>query len=273
MSTRGSPVSEPAPEEKVDRRRLNGQATRDRMVAEAELLFAERGFDGASTRALADAGGAEVAMIVYHFGSKLGLYREVMIRRAETLNARRLQELDEVLESSRGKPNLAQIVHALVASNIRMRTDAALGGLPVARLIARELIDPANSARHTISDMFDALAARFVQAIQLSLPEASVEAVHWSYHFAISAMVQTMANVNRLEELSQGVCDASDSEAVIDRLVPFIVGGMRACVAQHKKLAKAAVAAPKVRRKTAAAAGGAPPRKTGTLRKRGNRPD
>lgn len=223
----------PNAEVSVDKRRLAGQATRDRMLAAAERVFADKGFDGASTRLLAEEAGADLAMIVYHFGSKLGLYREVLLRRAERLNALRLGELDEVLARSNERPDLSAIVFALVATNIRMRTDPELGGLPVARLIARELIDPAQSDRRTIGDMFDTLARRFVDAIKLALPAASNEAVYWAYHFAISAMVQTMANVDRLEDFSKNNCDMSDGERVIDHLVPFIVEGMRGCVAAH----------------------------------------
>jgi len=212
-----------------DKRRLAGEATRERLLSAAERVFAQKGYDGAGTRELAEAAGADVAMIVYHFGSKLGLYREVMTRRARPLNDKRLAELDRVLEASKGRPELADVIHALVASNIRMRSDPEMGGLPVARLIAREMIDPEQPDRHTIAEMFDTLAARFVAAIKLALPGTEDEPLYWAYHFAISAMVQTMANVGRLEELSGNVCDMSDSERVIEHLVPFIVAGVRAC--------------------------------------------
>lgn len=214
---------------RTDKRRLAGEATRERLLSAAERVFAEKGYDAAGTRELAEAAGTDVAMITYHFGSKLDLYREVMTRRAHPLNEKRLGELDQVLEAAKGKPSLEAVVHALVASNIRMRGDPEMGGMSVARLIAREMIDPAQPHRHAIADMFDTLAARFVAAIKLAMPGITEESVHWAYHFSISAMVQTMANVGRLEQLSDGVCDMTDPERVIDHLVPFIVGGIKAC--------------------------------------------
>lgn len=217
----------------ADKRRAAGQATRERLLAAAEHLFANRGFDATSTRALVEQAGVDIAMIVYHFGSKLGLYREVLLRRAERVNALRLAELDAVLARHDGPPDLTAVVHALVATNIRLRTDADLGGLPIARLFARELIDPDQAGRRTIHEMFDAAAQRFIAAIHQALPDASSESVHWAYHFAISAMVQTMANVNTLEDLSRGACDMSDSERVIDHLVPFVVSGIQGCIAAH----------------------------------------
>lgn len=52
--------------------------TRDRLLREAELLFADRGFNGVTVREICSAAHANVAAVNYHFGDKLGLYREVM---------------------------------------------------------------------------------------------------------------------------------------------------------------------------------------------------
>ena len=52
-----------------------GEETRERLLEAAIKIFGELGFKGASTRALADAAGANLAAIPYHFGSKEGLYR------------------------------------------------------------------------------------------------------------------------------------------------------------------------------------------------------
>ena len=52
--------------------------TRERLFREAELLFAERGFNGVTVREICSAARANVAAVNYHFGDKLGLYREVM---------------------------------------------------------------------------------------------------------------------------------------------------------------------------------------------------
>jgi AcrR family transcriptional regulator len=52
-----------------------GEDTRQRLIDAALKIFGEYGFDGASTRMLADAAGANLAAIPYHFGSKEGLYR------------------------------------------------------------------------------------------------------------------------------------------------------------------------------------------------------
>ncbi len=52
-----------------------GEDTRQRLIEAALKIFGDCGFEGASTRMLADAAGANLAAIPYHFGSKEGLYR------------------------------------------------------------------------------------------------------------------------------------------------------------------------------------------------------
>lgn len=52
----------------------------DRIVAAATRLFAEKGYDATSTRAIADAVGLNIATVAYHVGGKSDLYREVMRR-------------------------------------------------------------------------------------------------------------------------------------------------------------------------------------------------
>jgi AcrR family transcriptional regulator len=52
-----------------------GAETRQRLIHSALEVFGEYGFDGASTRMLAERAGANLAAIPYHFGSKEGLYR------------------------------------------------------------------------------------------------------------------------------------------------------------------------------------------------------
>ena len=59
---------------------MSGVPTRERMLQAATPLFAQRGYEGASTRDLVSAAGVHIAMISYHFGDKEGLYHAVLQR-------------------------------------------------------------------------------------------------------------------------------------------------------------------------------------------------
>ncbi|MEU3227250.1 TetR family transcriptional regulator [Streptomyces sp. NPDC006976] len=52
--------------------------TRESVVVAARALFLERGYRATTLRAVAGAAGVDAALISYHFGSKKGLFAEVM---------------------------------------------------------------------------------------------------------------------------------------------------------------------------------------------------
>jgi AcrR family transcriptional regulator len=73
-----------------------GRATRAELIATAERLFGERGFDAVSLREISAAAGTRnTAAAQYYFGNKEDLVRVVFEHRAEVLNARRTELLDQ----------------------------------------------------------------------------------------------------------------------------------------------------------------------------------
>jgi len=74
--------------------------TRDRLLAAATRLFAERGFGKVTVRDICERAKANVAAVNYHFGGKLGLYEQVM------QSAIRIMQATTTLaqEAGQGKP-------------------------------------------------------------------------------------------------------------------------------------------------------------------------
>jgi AcrR family transcriptional regulator len=69
--------------------------TRDRLVAAAERLFAERGIDTVSLREINQASGARNSMAIqYHLSDRIGLIQAVLDKHLPTLEARRHSLLD-----------------------------------------------------------------------------------------------------------------------------------------------------------------------------------
>src|SRR5437868_5125484 len=67
-----------------------------RLIKAGIDLFGQHGFDSTSTRAIADAAGAQMSAITYHFGGKEGLYLACARYIAEQMHDR----LGPVLASS-----------------------------------------------------------------------------------------------------------------------------------------------------------------------------
>jgi AcrR family transcriptional regulator len=73
-----------------------GDATRKRLIDAAIEIFAVNGFDGASTRMLAERAKANLGAIPYYFGSKAGLYRASAQHIADGLSEKMLGTVLEV---------------------------------------------------------------------------------------------------------------------------------------------------------------------------------
>jgi AcrR family transcriptional regulator len=67
----------------IPRRRRDAAATREAVLAAAREVFAQLGYDGAGTREIAAAAGVDPRLIGRYFGSKEGLFTEVVERAFE----------------------------------------------------------------------------------------------------------------------------------------------------------------------------------------------
>jgi AcrR family transcriptional regulator len=77
------------------------EVTRERIMKAAERLFAERGYDGTSIRAIVSRARVNQAAINYHFAGKDGLYREVLRAAFSGLTAHQLAHASEAGSLSR----------------------------------------------------------------------------------------------------------------------------------------------------------------------------
>ena len=89
--------------------------TRDRLLDVAERLFAQRGIDATSLRAITTAANANLASVNYHFGSKDELFLEVLARRIAPVNAERLRLLNIAEKQANGNPSVSAILNAFLA--------------------------------------------------------------------------------------------------------------------------------------------------------------
>jgi AcrR family transcriptional regulator len=75
----------------VDQRVARGDATREQMLSAAREVLAAEGYQGASTRAVAERAGVQLSLVHYHFGGKRGLLAAVLEYENERLLERQQQ--------------------------------------------------------------------------------------------------------------------------------------------------------------------------------------
>src|ERR1700759_1999467 len=91
-----------------------GEETRGRILEAALELFADSGFEGASTRAIADRAGVNLPAIQYYFGSKEGLYRAVVEQISQQMQAGVSPIADRVRDVlQNGQPSRQRLVDLL----------------------------------------------------------------------------------------------------------------------------------------------------------------
>lgn len=77
---------------KTSNSEINNSDARNRLVLAALRLFAEKGFEAATTREICEAAGANISSIRYYFGDKAGLYRAVFNEPCQKMPARANRE-------------------------------------------------------------------------------------------------------------------------------------------------------------------------------------
>lgn len=205
-----------------------GCATRERLLDAAERLFAERGFEGTSMRAVTQAAGTSVSAANYHFGSKQALLRATLQRTIEPVNRRRIERLSALEGEARDAPlALEAILDAFLRPAFEVRAESEDAQARYRQVAARIFSDPPEVVAQLRHDLFDGVAGRFIDALHRALREQTAQQLQLSFHFMVGVFVHVIAG--HLEMMRGAGCagDLSDA-AVLRRLISFVAAGLRA---------------------------------------------
>jgi AcrR family transcriptional regulator len=148
--------------------------TRDRLIDAAGVVFAERGYRGATMREIADRSGANLAAAHYHFGSKQDLYRDVVRVHFERLE-RRLAESGAIDAAAMARFSREQLVE-LLRARVRAMLESFLDPESVhATLMQRELADPSETLPLIVRRWIEPLRQDLVLLLQRLSPKLSEE--------------------------------------------------------------------------------------------------
>lgn len=205
--------------------------TRSRILDAAEVLFMEHGFDGTSMRMITGSAGVNLAAVNYHFGTKELLIQEVFRRRLTDLNNARLAVLDQMEAEAGGAPlKPSRIVDAFFGTALRMAADVEGGGHTFMCLLGRTYTEPNEFVRKFLAEEYAECVERFLSALYRALPEVERKEILWRFHFMMGAMSYAIAGTDALQ-LVTGRFDDEDPSRLVSRLMSFLLGGLRAPLA------------------------------------------
>jgi len=208
---------------------MSTPCTKDRIIAAAQALFAEKGFPATSMREITARAEVNLAAINYHFGSKENLLREVVRQCIDPINQERMLALDR-LESIARETNtpmdLREVVRAFLEPAVRLFSSPEGGAMPC--MLARLHHEPNSGIDALIAEILNPVIARFVAATQAALPERQAKEIIQRGHFMIGALLHLMdTSHDFLSTISGGLVDINDTDYLLEQLVSFCSGGFR----------------------------------------------
>ncbi|MCZ6710602.1 MAG: TetR family transcriptional regulator [Gammaproteobacteria bacterium] len=201
--------------------RADSMLTQERILEASVTLFSERGYNGTSMRAIADAAGVNLAAANYHFGSKAQLLEAAFNQCIAPINAGRIRRL-EALQARPHAPGVEAIVRAFVDVGTALKIDSTLP-----RFLARLFAEPKSLSVPLLARAFASTMQPYVAALKHALPEVDPEDLRWRFHFVIGAMIHLShfdAPLNPLENDSPAAPDSSWGGT--EALVRFTVAGL-----------------------------------------------
>jgi len=226
LPPRTAPI--PAPAARTER---SSDDTPARLLEAAERLFAERGFEGTSMRALAERAGTSVSAGHYHFGGKLELVRAVLVRRIEPMNARRLELLGALQgRSAPASPALDEVLDAFLRPSVEgWRMWQAASGRRTRHILAQLHTDPDQRLADLKVELFGPVVDRFVDVLAEILPDRSREEIALDLQFVVGMLVQVVGGQTQLwATKSTEATPRIDDEMLLYRMVAFAAAGLRA---------------------------------------------
>ena len=198
--------------------------TRDRLLDEAERLFADRGFEATSVRDITAAAGANLAAVNYHFGGKDNLYREVFRRRLAEVREQRLAAVREAAAAP--DATLEGIVRRFTVAVLEPFVDVR-EGVRFTQLIVREFADP-HLDTLLCRENFGGYEGELCALLRRTLPRLSEEAARLGLLWLYGITWQIVFAVKRAPTRDACPDLGCSYEQAVDHAVLFTCAGLRA---------------------------------------------
>ncbi len=196
--------------------------TKSRLIDVAEQLFAARGIADVSLREITSEADVNLAAVNYHFGSKLGLLRSILLDRGAPLSEERsalLAALTDDAFTVRG------IIEAFLHPVFELR--ARRPHFP--RLFARVQMEGlTEELGETFRSMFHNTFVEYSAALHRALPEISLEDIRWRLMLTVGTFHFVLCNEDTIRSVHRDPALDPASTDMAERIISFCEAGIRA---------------------------------------------
>jgi len=207
----------------------DGNETCERLLAAAERLFAERGFEATSVRDITTEAGCNVAAVNYHFGGKENLYRESFRALLAELRSRRIERIRRDLEAT-PEMGLEGFLESFANAFVEPLADESRGRLAMA-FFAREMVD-----RHLPGELFvEEFVRPLLEVSAVALDRVGPPMDSMTQRLCLMSVVGQLIHALRAHQHFVPSGSSSvvppDLREQVRHIVRFSAGGIRACAA------------------------------------------
>jgi len=197
------------------------EVTRERIMKAAERLFAERGYDGTSIRAIVAKARVNQAAINYHFDGKDGLYRAVLRAAFRALTEQQLAHAEEVRAMSPDealREFIRRQLHPLMARDELARQ---------LRIFNWETVRPTAVFRNLVSEEATPFMGLASDLVRRFLPEADRRTITVAAVWLIGQCSIFLRNREILAQPPVGLeLDAATLEWLSQTISRWVIGGL-----------------------------------------------
>lgn len=203
-----------------------GERTRAQLLAAGARLFALKGFAATSVRDVTAAATCNVAAVSYHFGSKLGLYRELFLRLLTSMREERVASVARLLASRGAGVQVEEVLEVFARAWLAPFTEEGEGEVRVL-LLAREMTEPQLGTEDLFAEMAEPVRDSLAQAIAAVLPGLSERRLRLCIHSFIGQLVHLLRIRSMARSSGRARSHPFGSEELLSHIVEFTAGGIR----------------------------------------------
>ncbi|AWB67346.1 TetR family transcriptional regulator [Saccharobesus litoralis] len=207
---------------------MSRHATKERILAAAEQLFAEQGFDNTSLREITNKAEVNLAAVNYHFGSKKTLIQAVLDQYFSQFVPKVCQSLTALMQASR-QVSVDCLFHAFIEPLLSLNNLKKNGTERFMSLVGHGYSESQGHLRRFFHENYGQLLPILIESVQTALPSVSKPTIFWRLHYTLGSVVFTMTSKSALAEIAEvDFQQQVSTEQLIKQLIPFLAAGMSA---------------------------------------------